>query len=124
VDNIVFRQVPLPDHLKFRYPHFCIKCKTWFLNGILSYSEKLEKTVFICFRCQPIRLIPAPLPKKTQFRKRHECIHCQKKWKVGVITFCSRCEEGEFVCPFCLEKWFNNITPDDYGYDERADRMR
>ena len=122
--EIIFRQVPLPDHLEIRYPHFCTKCKTWGINGIVSYSEKSEKTIFICFKCQPVKLIPAPLPKKTEFRKRHECIHCQKKWKVGVLTFCSRCEDGEFVCPFCIEKWFSNITPGDYGYEERTDRMR
>jgi len=64
MSQVVLQQIPLPDKKKFNYGHKCSKCKNWGVYGILTYSDKLEKTIFICGKCQPTKLIPAPLPTK------------------------------------------------------------
>lgn len=125
--QINFKQVPLPDTDQFHHNHQCSKCEKWSRNLMITYSDEIEKTKFICRKCQPIKLIPAQLPTKTEFRKIHECMQCHKKSKVGILTYCSRCEEGEFVCTKDLQKWFDNITFDEgkddtfWDYDDDDD---
>ncbi len=80
---------------------------------MITYSDEIENTKFICKRCQPIKLIPAQLPTKNEYRELHECMICNVKSKVGVLTYCSRCEKGEFVCPNDLQRWFDKIISDD-----------
>jgi len=114
--EIIFRQVPIEIKTKFYHPHQCFVCKEWGVFGILTYSEHIETSKFICKNCQPIPLIPAPLPKQTEFKRTHECFSCEKKTRIGILTYCSRCEEAEFVCPKCLISWFDQIYPEEYGY--------
>ena len=123
--SVNFQQVPLPNIDQFNHNHECSMCNEWSRNGIITYSDEIESTKFICRKCQPVKLIPAQLPKKTEFREFHECIECQKKSKIGILTYCSRCEDGEFVCPICAQKWYSKITPDevhdDFTFDDDLD---
>jgi len=123
-NKIIFKQVPLPNVEQFHHNHQCSECNEWSRNLLITYSDSIEETKFICRKCQPIKLIPAPLPTKTEFRKTHECMQCHKKSKTGILTYCSRCEMGEFVCPLCVQNWFDNITQHyewTDGFDEMVD---
>lgn len=110
-----FPQIPLPEQQEFYHNHNCENCKRWTTLGILTYSDKVENTIFFCKTC--VRLCRfEQLPKKTEFRHLHECMECFKSSKKGVIAYCSRCEVGDFICPLCLTKWLERITPEEY-YD-------
>jgi hypothetical protein len=105
----VFKPTPIPDIREFLHNHECSKCKKFSRVGILTYSNKIETTKFICEKCQPVRLIPAQLPMKSDFRLGHKCFECEKIGSKGMVTYCEKCEEGEFVCNGCIPKLFEKI---------------